>query len=139
MELYRKAKDNFQRAMALKPELTEARLNLGIACVKLEEYKDAIDALSAYVKDHPDDFNGWFLLAGSYLEMDTEEEVLKGLEAVEKAIALKPESYEAWELKGQIYRKLSKVAKKAKDRRRYKRESLAAFKKALKLKAKQEK
>lgn len=122
---YRKAAEYFAKAVELDSSLAEAWVNLGISYIKLEEFDKAAEALKRYTQLKGDDYQGWFLLAGALLEGKDKAQHEEALKAIEKAIALKPNSAEAWNLKGAILKKLGK-----------KREALKAFKKALELEGK---
>ena len=119
---YQKAAENFAKAVELDSSLAEAWINLGISYIKLEKFDEAAEALKRYTALKGDDYQGWFLLAGALAESKDKAKHKEALKAIETAISLKPDSAEAWNLKGAILKKLNR-----------KREALKAFKKAFQL------
>ncbi|MEO0158460.1 MAG: tetratricopeptide repeat protein [candidate division WOR-3 bacterium] len=122
---YTVAAENFAKATKLDETLGEAWLNLGICYIKIEKSAEAAAALEKYTSMKPNDYNGWFLLAGAYLPSDQKSDQEKALVAIDMAISIK-ETPEAYNLKGAILKNLNR-----------KKESMDAFKKALELEGKQ--
>ncbi|MEO0180497.1 MAG: tetratricopeptide repeat protein [candidate division WOR-3 bacterium] len=122
---YTVAAENFAKATKLDETLGEAWLNLGICYIKIEKSAEAAAALEKYTSMKPNDYNGWFLLAGAYLPSDQKSDQEKALVAIDMAISIR-ETPEAYNLKGAILKNLNR-----------KKESMDAFKKALELEGKQ--
>ena len=124
LERYTVAAANFARATELDPTLGEAWLNLGICYIKTEKSAEAAAALDKYTSMNPDEYNGWFLLAGALLPSKEKADQEKALVAIDKAIAIE-KTPDAYNLKGAILKNLNR-----------KKESMEAFKKALELEGK---
>ncbi len=121
---YTAAAENFSRAAKLDENLGEAWLNLGICYIKTEKSAEAASALEKYTSMKPEEYNGWFLLAGALLPSKEKADQEKALVAIDKAIAIQ-QTADAYNLKGAILKNLNR-----------KKESMEAFKKALELEGK---
>jgi tetratricopeptide (TPR) repeat protein len=124
---YAAAAENFAKATKLDETMGEAWLNLGISYIKIEKSAEAVAALDKYTSMKPNDYNGWFLLAGALLPSKEKSDQERALVAIETAISIK-ETPDAYNLKGAILKNLNR-----------KNESMAAFKKALELEGKNKK
>jgi len=122
---YTVAAENFAKATKLDETLGEAWLNLGICYIKTEKSAEAAATLEKYTSMRPQEYNGWFLLAGALLPSKEKADQEKALVAIDKAIAIE-ETPDAYNLKGAILKNLNR-----------KKESMEAFKKALELEGKQ--
>ncbi|MGB9589646.1 MAG: tetratricopeptide repeat protein, partial [Candidatus Hydrothermia bacterium] len=121
---YTVAAESFSKAAKLDENLGEAWLNLGICYIKTEKSAEAAAALERYTSLKPNDYNGWFLLAGALLPSKEKSDQEKALIAINTAISIN-ETPDAYNLKGAILKNLNR-----------KKESMEAFKRALELEGK---
>jgi tetratricopeptide (TPR) repeat protein len=73
--------------------LPAARLSLGLLRLQQERYQDAVDVLSALVKDDPDNFAAHAYLASALVKTDKAPEAVT---AAERATVLNDQSPQAW-------------------------------------------
>lgn len=80
---FQEIKDNdnainaFSRAVELCPEDKDAFINLSIALIMAGRFDDAVDRLSVYVEDNPDDCTGWDLYSQALLRKGMKKEALE--------------------------------------------------------------
>ena len=75
--------------------------------VKAGRFAEAVEILSAHVRDHPSDARAWDWLARAYFEMGALEDAEA---ACEKVVNLWPEKARCWTNLGMIRRKLGDLA-----------------------------
>jgi predicted Zn-dependent protease len=68
------AEASYKRALALKPELFAAAVNLGRLYALNKSYDKAVEVLEPTVKKHPDSADAHFLLAEAYIQTGRYEE-----------------------------------------------------------------
>lgn len=87
---YKKAKENFEKAISLKDDFLEAKYNLALTLSKLKDYKNSRDILEKLSKTNPKDSNLTFQTALTYQYEGNYEEAIK---IHEKILKEKPEFF----------------------------------------------
>jgi tetratricopeptide (TPR) repeat protein len=84
--------DRFHQALAIQPQMLEARNGLGVALVQAERWQEAIEVLSPLAREQPQSFNVAYLLA---LALHHAQRRPEAEQEVRRALRLNPGSTEA--------------------------------------------
>lgn len=105
-EFYSLAVESFRRALELAPNNRLTRLELGISLRDAFRLDEAVEALSEYVVDYPEDPRGLYELGWTYeIHIDIPDWKAKAAELFKKALNYTPPI----ELKQRIERKLASL------------------------------
>jgi tetratricopeptide (TPR) repeat protein len=96
-ERYEDAIANYDRSVALNPELPEAWSNRGLSLKNLEHYEESIANYDKAIELTPDFCAAWYNRGISLGFLERHEEAII---SYEKAIELAPENYEVWNNRG---------------------------------------
>ncbi len=108
--------DCFRKALGIEPGFREARFNLVIVLLSLEEFLEAEEQAAALLEDDPDDTQALLLRAEALAGQGRNSEAERDLDAL---LQRNPDSGRAWEVKGSIsfeggaYREAAQAWKKA--------------------------
>lgn len=97
---YIEAIANYDRAIQLKPDYTEAYYNRGGSNIALEEYGDAIEDFNQAIELNPENANA-YAERGYSRYMISEEAA--AMEDCNTAIRLKPDLAEAYHVRGDVH------------------------------------
>lgn len=87
------ARENFEKALALRPESIEFRFNLGLALRDLQLHHGAVDCFSRNLQAHPDHLPSLLQLGVSLRDIDRLQE---SLEVFQRAAALNPHDFDIY-------------------------------------------
>ena len=90
----------YETAAHVAPELAEAHVNLGYALAEVHRHDDATRAFSRAVELDENNFDAYFLMASSKLQL---EEFESALESVQRALVLAPRSRDGIDLQLKLY------------------------------------
>ncbi|MFC1924933.1 tetratricopeptide repeat protein [Chloroflexota bacterium] len=96
-EEYKLAIENYDLALILKPELSDAWKSKGLALDKLERYEESIKCFDRVIEINPDDSDAWLDKGVALGNIERYEEAL---ECCDEAIELRPNDSNAWFNKG---------------------------------------
>ena len=94
------ALQNAQQAYDLDQTLLPAYITLARASLANDLPEDAAKYAEIYLRYEPEDSDGWLMIGIAHLQ---EEEYPKALEALDKAIDLKEDNYEAYRYRGKVH------------------------------------
>ncbi|MCD8030670.1 MAG: AAA family ATPase [Bacteroides sp.] len=106
----RAALANYDKALELYPEYTDAWIRKGITFFNIREYKEAEICFSQAVKLRPAEFKGWYNRGKLYLKTQDTEKAIANLD---KATSLKPHHPGAHELFGDALMQAGKESEAA--------------------------
>jgi len=101
LEDYLLAIDEYNKALAINPQINEALQGLVNSYLMLNQRDKLIDYMNQHIQDHPELLNGYTVLASVYRE---QEEFEKAIEVTEKAIAQNPQWAEGYVFIANLHR-----------------------------------
>ena len=114
--LYKEAIEIYQNGLKLYPDNYHLIYNVGIVYKNLGEFRQSIDYLKKIIQSNKNDYRVWLTLAGSYLEMNKEDDAFKALNQAAQLNSNHPDLFYQQSIFNQrkgIYDKSIELLKKA--------------------------